>query len=293
MKILNVGSMNVDNVYSVSHFVEAGETLSSSKLEKYCGGKGLNQSAALARAGAQVYHAGLIGTDGDMLLDACTEYGVHTDYIRKLPVPSGHTVIQVDASGQNCILLYGGTNGMFTREFIDEVLSDFEGTDLLVLQNEINELPYLIDRAYEKEMRIVLNPSPYDHNLEECDLSKVWLLLMNEIEGKQCTGFEEPQDILDELERRFPRSRTVLTLGKDGAWYCGDGERVFQDIFPVDPLDTTAAGDTFTGFFTALFANGADPAEALRVAAMASSIAVTRKGAAPSIPTIREVLARL
>ena len=151
MKVLNYGSLNVDYVYSVDHIIVGGETQHSSKLEVFSGGKGLNQSIALAKAGVPVYHAGIVGTDGDILLDACKEAGVNTKYIRRLPVKGGHTMIQVDKNAQNCIILYGGTNQMQTKEFVDEVLADFGEGDYLILQNEINMLDYIIDQAYEKK----------------------------------------------------------------------------------------------------------------------------------------------
>ena len=154
MKVLNFGSLNIDYTYSVPHIIVGGETMASSELHEYCGGKGLNQSIALARAGLDVWHAGTIGHDGDLLTDACREAGIHTEFIRKLDVRSGHTVIQVDENGQNSIILYGGTNMMQTEEYVDEVLAHFEAGDYLVLQNEINLLDYIIDKAYEKGMKI-------------------------------------------------------------------------------------------------------------------------------------------
>ena len=177
MKVLNFGSLNLDYVYSVDHMVAEGETLAAGGMNTFCGGKGLNQSIALAKAGVPVYHAGLIGEEGKSLLDACRENGVHTDFIREIPGKSGHTIIQVDKSGQNCILLYGGANRSMTREFIDEVLSHFEKGDYLLLQNEVNLVDYMVDQAYEKGMEIILNPSPFDRNLEACDLSKISLFL--------------------------------------------------------------------------------------------------------------------
>lgn len=289
MKVLNFGSLNVDNVYSVDHIVQGGETISSTKLEVFSGGKGLNQSIALAKAGAPVYHAGLIGEEGDFLLDTCRENGVDTTYIRKLNAKGGHTVIQVDANGQNCIILFGGTNQMVTKEFVDEVLENFEAGDYLVLQNEINQLDYIIEKAYERGMKIVLNPSPFDSKLKDCDLTKIHLFMINEIEGEQITGTSEKEEILKVLADKFPNAKFVLTLGSDGAVYYDGKEKVFQDIFKVKAVDTTAAGDTFSGFFLAKMMGGATVAEALRTAAKASSIAVSRPGAAPSIPTMKEV----
>ena len=262
MKVLNYGSLNVDYVYSLDHIVQGGETILSSKMEVFCGGKGLNQSIALARAGVPVYHAGLVGEEGSILLDACRESGVDTSYVRQLDCKGGHTIIQVDAKGQNCIILYG---------------------------NEVNLLDYIIDRGHDRGMKIVLNPSPFDEKLMACDLSKVYLFLLNEIEGEQFTGFSDVDQILTALAGKFPEARFVLTLGSEGALYYDGKEKIFQDIFPVKAVDTTAAGDTFTGFFIAALLEGTSIKEALRFAARASAIAVSRPGAAPSIPCIEEV----
>ena len=273
MKVLNYGSLNVDYVYSVDHIIIGGETQHSSKLEDFSGGKGVNQSIALAKAGVPVYHAGIVGNDGDILLEACKEAGVNTKYIRRLPVKGGHSKIQVDKNAQNCIILYGGTNQMQTKEFVDEVLADFGEGDYLILQNEINMLDYIIDQAYEKKMKIVMNPSPFDDKLSTCDLSKEYLIQENEIEGAA----------------KFPNAGFVLTLGSNGAVYYDGKEKVFQDIFKVKAVDTTAAGDTFTGYFIAAAIEGRSIQEALRMAAKASSIAVSRPGATPSIPRADEV----
>ena len=220
---------------------------------------------------------------------ACKEAGVSTKYIRRLPVKGGHTLIQVDKNAQNCIILYGGTNQMQTKEFVDEVLADFGEGDYLILQNEINMLDYIFDQAYEKKMKIVMNPSPFDDKLSTCDLSKVYLFLVNEIEGEQITGCKDKDQILDAMAAKFPNARFVLTLGSDGAVYYDGKEKVFQDIFKVKAVDTTAAGDTFTGYFIAAVIEGRSIQEALRMAAKASSIAVTRPGATPSIPRADEV----
>ncbi len=289
MKVLNFGSLNVDYVYQVHHMVRAGETLLSGQMNVFPGGKGLNQSIALAKAGLPVYHAGIIGDDGQILLDTCVEYGVHTDYIRKTEGKGGHTIIQVDESGQNCILLYGGTNQMQTKEFADEVLSAFGKGDYLVLQNEINLLDYIIDSAYARGMKIILNPSPMDERLKSCDLCKVYLFMLNEIEGEQLTGSSDPDEILEKLHELYPEAKIVLTLGSRGACYYDGSEKAFQDIFKVTAVDTTAAGDTFTGFFVAGMLAEKPVSECLRQAALASSIAVSRAGAAPSIPSMEEV----
>lgn len=289
MKVLNYGSLNVDYVYQVSHMVQAGETLLSGSMTVFSGGKGLNQSIALAKAGVPVYHAGIIGDDGQILLDSCKEYGVDDRYIRRVPGKGGHTIIQVDATGQNCILLYGGTNQMQTKEMADEILSDFGEGDYLVLQNEINMLDYIIDRAYERGMKVILNPSPMDDRLKACDLTKISLFLLNEIEGEQLTGTAVPEEILEKLAALYPKAAFVLTLGSKGAYYFDGKERVFQDIFKVEAVDTTAAGDTFSGYFIAGMLEQLPVSECLKRAALASSIAVSRAGAAPSVPSREEV----
>ena len=137
MKVLNFGSLNLDYVYQVDHIIIPGETQATKSRNTFCGGKGLNQSIALAKAGIPVYHAGQIGEEGDILLETCKANGVNTEFIKKVPGPSGHTVIQVDKNGQNSILLFGGSNRSITREFVDEVFANFEKDDILLLQNEV------------------------------------------------------------------------------------------------------------------------------------------------------------
>lgn len=293
MKVLNFGSLNYDYVYRVDHAVMPGETLSSSGMETFLGGKGLNQSISLARAGVPVFHAGMIGEEGGLFLDACKKSGVDTTLIRQIPGKSGHTIIQLDKNAQNCILLYGGSNRKITRAFVDEVLSHFERGDILLLQNEINELDYIIDKAYEAGMRIALNPSPFDSALDACDLKKISIFLLNEIEGGQISGETEPEKILDVMMEKFPDSAVVLTLGSDGVMYRDKAQTCRQGIFPVKAVDTTAAGDTFTGYFIACLLAEMPVAEALRMCARASSITVSRMGATDSIPTMDEVKAAL
>lgn len=293
MKVLNIGSMNLDYVYNVEHIILPGETQATTGMNIFLGGKGMNQSMALAKAGVEVYQGGMIGEDGQVFLDACKEYGVHSEYIRKIEGKTGHTIIQVDKEAQNSILLFGGANRMLTEAYVDQVLSDFDAEDILLLQNEVNRLPYIIDKAYEKGMKIALNPSPFNDNLKECDLTKISIFLLNEIEGAQITGLSNPDDILHKMQEMYPKAKIVLTLGKDGAIYAEGQQRYRQPIFPVKAVDTTAAGDTFTGYFLAGLAEGKEIPDILRISAKASSIAVTRPGAVQSIPYKSEVLQSL
>ena len=293
MKVLNIGSMNLDYVYSVDHIIAPGETQATYGMNVFLGGKGINQTIALAKAGVDIYHGGMIGEDGQVFLDACREHGVHDEFIRTIDEKTGHTIIQVDKNAQNCILLFGGANQSLTEEYIDEVLEHFEAGDILLLQNEVNKLDYIIDRAYDRKLVIALNPSPYNEKIEVCDLSKISIFLLNEIEGAQITGLTEPDDILDSMRKRFPEAKIVLTLGKDGARYSDKDCEYEQPIFPVKAVDTTAAGDTFTGYFLAGLIRGMEIPDILRMSAKASSIAVTRNGAVQSIPKREEVEAAL
>lgn len=248
---------------------------------------------ALAKAGVDIYHAGLLGEDGQMFLDACKEHGVNSDYIQKIEGKTGHTIIQVDKDAQNSILLFGGANRQLTESFVDEVLSHFEAGDILLLQNEVNLIPYIVDRAYEKGMQIALNPSPFNESLNEVDMTKIGIFLLNEVEGGQITGAADPDEVLAKMRAMFPNAKIVLTLGKDGAKYA-EGDQVYhQPIFKVKAVDTTAAGDTFTGYFLAGLLDGMEIPEILKMSAKASSIAVTRNGAVQSIPLRSEVMEAL
>ena len=288
-KILNFGSLNADYVYSVDHIVRGGETISSRRMEVFPGGKGLNQSIALARAGLAVFHAGLIGADGDFLLETLQRDGVDTRFVGQLTGKSGHTIIQVDRGAQNAILLFGGTNRAITADYADGVLAHFAADDLLLVQNEISALPHILQRAREIGMEIWMNPSPMDDGVLACDLSAVSVFLVNEVEGEQLTGTAEPEEILNRMTARYPNAATVLTLGGAGAWYAHGNERAFCPAEKTQAVDTTAAGDTFTGYFIRGISDSLAPKDALRLAAKAAAIAVSRPGASPSIPKYEEL----
>ena len=291
VKILNLGSLNVDITYLVDHVVAPGETIKASRRERFCGGKGLNQSIALAKAGAQVYHAGCIGRDGEMLSTMLRNAGVDIRFLEQVDEPSGHAIIQVDEKGQNSIVIYGGANTCVTTEYIDQVIANFDCGDVLLLQNEISNIDYAIQAAARQGMRVALNPSPFDERLLDCDLRKVSWLILNEVEGQQMTGCSavEPKQILEQLRKRYPQAACVLTLGTAGAYYQDAHTTAFQDTFRIKSVDSTGAGDTFTGFFLAGMTQGCDAKQAMRRAAAAAAISVSRRGASASIPTDQEV----
>lgn len=289
MKILNYGSMNLDHVYSVPHFVNPGETISAMDLHLFAGGKGLNQSIAVAKAGGAVFHAGIVGEDGDILLDALSRQGVNISHIRQVAGSSAHTIIQVDPSGQNSIIVYSGRNMHPSEEDMDQVLEDFGSGDLLMLQNELFGSAEMLAKAAAKGMKILFNPSPADKYIKQYPLYQVDWFILNEIEGALITGAGEPSAILDVFSSVYPNASVVLTLGAEGAYLQNGSQRIYQPAFPVKAVDTTAAGDTFTGYFVAGLADGIPFDRIMKRAALAASIAVGRPGAADSIPVKQEV----
>lgn len=290
MKILNFGSINIDIFFRVEHIVRPGETISSESIEKRAGGKGLNQSVALAKVSDSVYHAGSIGTDGNFLIEEMENFGVDTSLLKKSDKLTGNAIIQVDDKGENSIVLYKGANFDNSESYVDEVLSHFEKDDILVLQNEINCMPYIINKAYEKGLKIVLNPSPITDEIEKIDLDKIDLLLVNETEAKALAKVSDAKEAVNYFRENFPSLKVVETFGKNGSMYFDKDNLINQDSFKVDAVDTTGAGDTFTGYFVTYFYKGEKITKCLEVAAKASALSVTKKGASISIPSHEAVL---
>ncbi len=288
MKVLNFGSLNLDYVYTVDHFVQPGETLAASRRSVKPGGKGLNQSVALVRAGARVSHAGCVGEGGESLERLLRDNGADISCLLHVPEMQGHTVIQVNAAGENCILLYGGSNLCITEKQVTDTLDRFERGDLLLLQNEINLLPFIVEEAFKRGLTVVLNPSPCTDALKRVDMDKLSWLLVNEIEAEQLTGESDPERAWDVLHARHPRLAVLITLGKRGSMCFRPGERgterAVREAVRVRTVDTTAAGDTFTGYFIAGLLSGLPLEECMDRASRAAAISVTRPGAAESIP---------
>lgn len=290
MKILNFGSINIDIFFAVDHIVRPGETISADSIEKRPGGKGLNQSVALAKVSKDVYHAGSIGRDGLFILDLMKEYGIDTSLIKLSEKDTGNAIIQVDENGENSIVLYKGANFDNSTEYVDEVLDKFNKGDIIVLQNEINFMPYIVEKSYEKGLKIVLNPSPITAEIGKIDLSKVDLLLVNETEAKALADVSDPKNAIKYFRENYPEMKVVMTLGKDGAMYFDKDRKVSQDSFKVSAVDTTGAGDTFTGYFATYFYKGEEIEKCLEMAAKASALSVTKKGASVSIPSHDRVI---
>ena len=286
MKALVFGSLNIDYVYQVPHFVQSGETLASFGLARYCGGKGLNQAVALSRAGVEAWMAGAVGVEGGFLLDMLQQAGVNTELVAQSEQLTGHAIIQNSPDGDNCILIYGGANRSISPEQVETTLARFDAGDYLLVQNEINQLPLILSKAKEKGMITVLNPSPMEAQLMLELLPYTDILILNRGEGCALLGTDalEPENLAVELWTRYPQMTVVLTLGAEGAVLAKNGEILIQPAFSVQAVDTTGAGDTFAGNFLSVLMENGDAAKALETAAAAAALAVTRPGAAPSIP---------
>ena len=293
MRILNFGSLNIDYVYAVDAFLRPGETKAAANLMINCGGKGLNQSIAAAKAGNAVWHAGLLGDAAGMLRDKLVENGVDVGLLMPTAQPAGHAIIQVDESGQNCILLYGGTNRMLTKELVDNAFDAFtaeEKSGLVLLQNETNLVPYIIEQAAARGLSVALNAAPMDASVKDYPLDQLTWLIVNEVEGGALAGTEDEDAILPALHEKYPHCGVLLTLGAHGARCMEPDGRVTRcGSYRVRAVDTTAAGDTFTGYFLYGMLHGLSVPETLRLATTASALCVGRPGAADSVPEKAEV----
>lgn len=284
MKVLNFGSLNIDHVYQVDRFVRPGETISSSDYQVFAGGKGNNQSIALGRAGARVYHAGKIGRDGRWLRDGLIESQVDASLVEISDAPTGHAIIQVSSAGENAIIIYGGANRRIGPDDIERALTRFSPGDCLLLQNEINAVADIMERAAQKGLTIVFNPAPMTMEVARYPLERVDTFIVNEIEGFELTGGENPEEITARMLLRFPEAKIVLTLGAKGVLYAEGETRIQVEAEKVKPVDTTAAGDTFIGYYLAERLKGESPDAAIKTACRAAAYCVTRPGATSAIP---------
>ena len=291
MNVLNFGSLNIDNVFNVKDFVRPGETLSARSFFRGAGGKGLNQSIALARAGVSVFHAGKIGPDGIFLREKLQDNGVDVSLVLTAPEEfTGSAMIQVSASGENSIILFGGANQNISAAQIQSAFEGFSCEDVLLIQNEINSLDLIMEKAAQKGMKIFFNPAPMDEKVFSLPLELVDTFIVNEIEAAMLAGCEE--NASQALRAKYPASNILMTLGAQGAVYLAKESRdeLFVPAEKVENVvDTTSAGDTFTGYFISGILAGSSPEEAMKLAARASAFCVSRPGAADSIPLISQL----
>jgi ribokinase len=291
MSVLNLGSLNIDSVFRVVHIARPGETIASRSVAVCAGGKGANQSVALARAGARVVHFGRVGTDGSWLLEKLAREGVDTRGVRVGPGPTGQAIIQVDDDGQNAIVLSPGANHEITPRDVDAALDGCPRGTWLLVQNETSSVGEAIERAKRRGMRVAFNPAPIDERVRHYPLELVDLLVVNIAEGAALAGQGRPQAIVGTLAEQWPLCEVVLTLGAEGVVRRGPDGEFHAAARKVNALDTTAAGDTFLGYYLASRIRGMRAEECLELACRAGALCVTRPGAMDSIPRWEEVQA--
>ena len=291
-KLFNYGSCCIDHVYQVPHFVAPGETLSASTYEIFPGGKGLNQSIAAAKAGARVSHIGAIGEDGQHLKTLLAAQSVETSHVAMEPSASGHAIIQINEAGENAIVIFGGTNLGKHQTLLEQGLEQGSSEDWLLIQNETSCNQQAIELAKSQGMQVAFNMAPMNERALSLPLSEIDLFIVNKTEGASLTGEKDAERILDAIASTYPNAQVALTLGDQGAWYQSRSARSFAPAAKATVLDTTGAGDTFTGFFLAGLLAMDAPVDALHRACLAAAISVERAGAATSIPSLQEVLDR-
>ncbi|WIX34630.1 ribokinase [Salinicola sp. JS01] len=285
--IYNYGSINIDYVYRVPHLVRPGETLSSTGFRQVLGGKGANQSLALARAGGQVAHWGRLGQADRWALEPLTKAGVDTAHVELTADASGHALIQVDDDAENAIILYPGANHGFSDKHLEALIGAADDDSWLLMQNECNAAERIIRLASERGLAIAFNPAPLGPEVAALPLSLCRILFLNRGEAAALVELDEESEVdtlLNALAERLPEVEIVLTLGRDGVCHQLAGERIRASAHQVEAVDTTAAGDTFIGYFMAARQRGDDVEQALRLASAASALCVQQSGAAPSIP---------
>lgn len=285
MAVFNLGSINADLFYHVPHLLAPGETLASTQHSRGLGGKGANMSVAIARAAARAVHIGAVGADGRWAVERLLEYGVDTRNIVELDVPTGHAVIMVDDQGENAILLFPGANRALTETHIASALMAATEADTFVFQNETSAQIESATLASAKGMRVVYAAAPFDAQAVEAVLPMLDILVMNAVEAQQLT------DALGMTLAALPVRDVIVTLGGEGCrWINTDAgtDQMFPAI-PVTPVDTTGAGDTFTGFLVAGLDRGLPMEQAISLGQQAGAIMVTRHGTADVIPDLKDI----
>lgn len=289
MAIINIGSVNIDYVYQVEHFVKPGETLSSTGYQRLLGGKGANQSIALARAGADVFHLGKINTLDVEFKQRLIRDGIDCKYLECIDTPSGHAIIQVTPSAENAIVLFGGANLEITEKDIIYALDGAKSSDWVLTQNETNCVEQVLLQAKHQGLKVAFNPAPMTDSVQQLPNHCIDLLIVNEVEAHAISGQQDLEQMTEYFQQQWPTAEVLITMGKAGVRMLKKDQIIDVPAFSVDAVDTTAAGDTFIGYFLAAYSDHSDGVTALRRACAASALAVTKAGAAQSIPSAEEV----
>ncbi|MFC3613483.1 ribokinase [Lutimaribacter marinistellae] len=285
MAVWNLGSINADMVYTVPHLPGPGETLAALELNRFLGGKGANMSVAAARAAAHVRHIGAVGRDGTWAVERLMEYGVDTRHITVSEEQTGHAIIAVEPGGENQILIYPGANRVLDMDRLNAALSEADAGDTLVLQNETNLQKEAVQLARRLGMRVAYAAAPFEVDAVNAVLPSLDLLFLNAVEAEQLrveTGMS-PEGL--------PVPEVIVTSGGEGAWYFDTktGQSKHFPAHKVTAVDTTGAGDTFTGYVLAGLDRGLPMAQSIAQAMRAAAIMVTRHGTADVIPDLKDV----
>ncbi len=291
-KIAVIGSLNIDHVLKTRDLPSRGETIISKSYQLKCGGKGANQAASIARLGVSVSMIGKIGEDeaGAMQMKSLERSGVNTDgIIIDKDQKTGAAFITIDNKGNNTIVLFSGTNGLFTIDDVEQKKHIILDSDAVVLQMEIpvETTSHVIRLANENNKKIILSLAPA-MKIDLSVLGMVDFLMVNEVEIKflSGTGFNI-EDIGDSIARlrKFYKNNIVVTLGEMGSVLVDRNENIHMSpAYKVNPVDSTAAGDAFTGGFIMGQTEGHPLPDCMEIGNAAGAIAVTSLGAQQSLP---------
>ena len=293
-----IGSINMDLVVRTPRMPLPGETLLGSDFHTIPGGKGANQTVAVARQGAAVKIVGCVGNDdfGQAQWRCLNAEGIDLSLLQvDAQQATGIAVIMIDQSGQNSIIVSAGANNAVSVAQIDAAKDAIAQAAMLICQLEVpvESVMYAIESAHHSQTPVLLNPAPAHHGLDLTLFEKVTYLILNESEAEALTGMGV-NDVTSAkaaaMRLRDAGAKTViLTLGANGAIVAHGGELYHEAAVSVKAVDTTAAGDTFVGCFAVAISEGVSVPEAVRIATHASALSVTKLGAQPSIPTRQEV----
>jgi ribokinase len=295
--IVVIGSSNVDLIMKMERLPRRGESVANAAFMQTFGGKGANQAVAAAKAGGEVVFINCVGDDsyGEQVIRNLQEAGVDTQYVsRESGVASGTALIMVDAQGENYLSVAPGANYCLSPAHVERASGLIAAAGMVLLQYEITAetLVYTIDLAAHAGRKIIFNLAPA-HALDEHCLAKLHLLVVNETETEFLCGCAVRTQAEVEYAAAILLDKgaqgVIITLGSQGSYVASGEVRAHVPAFPVQAVDTTAAGDVFCGTLAAALVEGKPLLEGVRFASAASAIAVTRLGAQPSIPTRGEI----